>query len=464
MARRRLIPALLLVALLVALAGSSGATIPNANLLPPLPGDVVAVSATVRDATYPVYNGKGKRTGSRTWAVSDVGGNCCETRLATTSRGRLLEFGGTDLLVSEDEGQTWSKVAPKTPLVGGEGDVVAAPNGDIVAVGWDVYGGDRLQSYKYTAATRKWEVGEVLIRSPLFDRPWLTLVPGPLSTTLGTVPYGVVLEGGIATFGKAVYFSSDGLRYDEMQVPAVDDALADPVRAPLTTTKNPDADYWGAAAPVGSASLAGKGGTYIRVDNGSCPVMRIIPPSTRLVCDSEQPQQSTLRQDSSGALIRTYTLDPERAVLEVSRDAGRTWRAVLITPPVNGVFERASADNPKGWFHDLAVNGKLGFAAVMTRVARPTSTGQSLSQDLVAVIDTTTRFPVIREWLFVGVGGLNTRGGLDPQYSGPRLDFQTVSILPSGRIATGYMDTTSEGGPSIAIEQDVRRGRGGVIR
>ena len=54
--------------------------------------------------------------------------------------------------------------------------MLAAPNGDIVAVGWDVYSGDHLQSYKYTAATKKWEVAEVILRSPAFDRPWLTLV------------------------------------------------------------------------------------------------------------------------------------------------------------------------------------------------------------------------------------------------------------------------------------------------
>ena len=102
---------------------------------------------------------------------------------------------------------------------------------------------------------------------------------------------------------------------------------------------------------------------------------------------------------------------------------------------------------------------------MLTRVARPTTDGRALAQDVVYVIDTTGTVPRDPRVAVRRRGRpVHAQGGLNPQYSGPRLDFNTITILPSGRIATGYFDTTTGGPANVAVEQEVRRGRGGAVR
>src|SRR5256885_12217104 len=61
-------------------------------------------------------------------------------------------------------------VRPLTPLVNGEGTIVVAPNGDVVAIGWDPYSGDHLQSFKYEAFSGKWFYAEQPLHQPFYDR------------------------------------------------------------------------------------------------------------------------------------------------------------------------------------------------------------------------------------------------------------------------------------------------------
>ena len=80
-------------------------------------------------------------------------GNCCENHLGISPQGRLFDIGGSYVNYSDNRGQTWKSVQPIDPLVNGEGSMAVAPNGDIVAMTWDPYSGDRWESYKYNAAT-----------------------------------------------------------------------------------------------------------------------------------------------------------------------------------------------------------------------------------------------------------------------------------------------------------------------
>lgn len=444
----------------LALAGQAVATVPVPNALPALPGSVSAYSATRKEAVSPVYSASGHVVDRRAWVLSNAGGDCCETRLSVTASGRLLEFGGTNLIYSDDEGDSWHQVTPLTPLASGEGDVIAAPNGDVVAMGWDVYSGDHLQSYKYTAATGTWEVAEVTVRSPAYDRPWISIVKGPITVGLSSYPYAVVLQGGIDIGSQLMYISGDGLHYSELAVPRVDDRLGT-TSAPFVSAKDRNADYWGAASGAFSTTL-NAGGAVLQGGGASCQQMRIVPPSTQLHCESTPIDPLVTRQDSSGAFVRVEALPDGDFALETSRDGQRSWHAVRVHPVVHGTFEDLDPKNPSSGFKDLAVNGRLGFAALLTRIVRPTADGRQLSQDVVYVVDTTGDFPVVREALFVGIGGLSTKGGLDPTYSGPRLDFNTVVIEPSGRIATGYDDSECDA-PSMAFERGVYRTRGGVV-
>ena len=138
------------------------------------------------------------------------------------------------------------------------------------------------------------------------------------------MPYGVVLEGGVATFGRAVYISRDGLHYSRAADPRLDSALGSPVRAVLSAPRTRTPTGGARPRPSARSSLAGKGGTYLRAEGGGCPLMRIVPPSIRLVCDVEEPIP---RDDAAGLDWRAdphHTLDKSGAVLEISRDRAAT--------------------------------------------------------------------------------------------------------------------------------------------
>ena len=57
---------------------------------------------------------------------------------------------GRDLSYTDghDARLQWKQVQPATSLVNGEGNVDLAPNGDVIAIGWDPYSGDHLQAFK----------------------------------------------------------------------------------------------------------------------------------------------------------------------------------------------------------------------------------------------------------------------------------------------------------------------------
>ena len=90
--------------------------------------------------------------GESNWAVfgNEEGGNCCEHYLAMTKEGWILNFGGEYPTWSDDRGRTWQEytpsvfsqfgcLEPKPTIPGqeglGEGSIVQATNGDLIAMG-----------------------------------------------------------------------------------------------------------------------------------------------------------------------------------------------------------------------------------------------------------------------------------------------------------------------------------------
>ncbi|MFN2536780.1 MAG: hypothetical protein ABR549_01330, partial [Mycobacteriales bacterium] len=161
----------LLAAGLAALAGGAALAAPP---MPKEPTSPVPYPSQRFVATYAVYNAEGVKTGTAKWHWTPTGGNCCEVYVTATSKGGLLEYGGSYPYFSADRGKTWTRVNFATPLYNGEGAIVAGPHGDYFGVSWDPYTGDHLQGVKYTAATKRWETAEAPIKSPFFDREWIT--------------------------------------------------------------------------------------------------------------------------------------------------------------------------------------------------------------------------------------------------------------------------------------------------
>ncbi len=157
---------------------------------PAVAQDLLTEDAQVSDITpdheeraYPTSDGSAK------WRVVKGLGNCCETYLATDAEGRLFDYGGNYVNVSADRGESWTEVRQPVQMLGGEGAIVAGPNGDMYGVGWDPYTGDTLVSMRYTPATGKWQTARMPLHSPFYDREWIAYVPGPITIDGDTFPF-----------------------------------------------------------------------------------------------------------------------------------------------------------------------------------------------------------------------------------------------------------------------------------
>jgi hypothetical protein len=207
------------------------------------------------------------RTGKTTWRVVQGTGNCCENYLAVTKAGRLLDFGGTYVNYTDDLGLHWKQMQPATPPVNGEGTLDLAPNGDVIAIGWDAYSGDHLQAFKYEAFSGKWWWTEQPLHTPFYDREWVTVVPGPFSIGGATYPYVSFLKGGYPSKELWLY-STDGLTYDNASVKFADDTQNGSKTGPLPTAKLGTADWTQGNSNTGLAAL-GAGGALASPDEVS---------------------------------------------------------------------------------------------------------------------------------------------------------------------------------------------------
>ena len=107
--------------------------------------------------------------------------------------------------------------------------------------------------------------------------------------------------------------------------------------------------------------------------------------------------------------------------------------------------------------YDFRANAKLGIAAVSLHARRGNS-----DLDILYKLDVQTNKPRLTHLYEIG------KGDVDASNSGPpaqiRFDFATVAILPSGKLAISFLDSTTDEarhlaelaidrlGPALAIE------------
>lgn len=407
--------------------------------VPPTPADEKAVASERYAATYRVFDAAGRKTGTAKWHWTPTGGNCCEVYVTATAKGELLEYGGSYPYVTRDRGKTWKQVAFTTPLYNGEGAIVAGPNGDLFGVGWDVYTGDHLQGVRYTAATKTWEVAEAPLKTPVFDREWITYVKGPFLDELGTkVPFITLVRGGTAT--KAVeLIATDGLSYTTPTYPGLDVQQGpEPRLFDIKVVRDKAADWW--QPNPGTFSLPLTAGGVLLMKNGGDDLgagvdAAWLNPSTlkwEPVRLRFRPT-GTVRQDSRGWLTMATKVGNE-IELAVSPDGGRTWRRTTLVPPPS---HPRLADMPVPF--DLKVNGVLGQAVVATR----TVDKQGRGQDVVWRVDVRKAQPRLLKAYAVGLGNAPTAAGLVAGLAADRFDFPSVALLPDGRIAMSFQDATT---------------------
>jgi hypothetical protein len=386
------------------------------------------------------------RTGSTSWRVVQGTGNCCENYLTTTRQGRLLDFGGTYINFSDDRGVTWSQVRPLTPLVNGEGTLVVAPNGDINAIGWDPYSGDHLQAFKYEAFSGKWFYAEQPLHQPFFDREWVTVIPGPFSIDGRTVPFVTFLKGGYPWKDPA-FVSSDGLTYTDASSMFLDELHTRPFEGHLPTSANAAFDWiqpntGSGMSPLGAGSALASG--EVTTDWG------LLDPATMSWRAFTYPgggQPSGLHQVDSAGRIHNVVPTGGGFDYRISADGGRTWRSVSVALPPRFTIDQI----------DFRANRALGVAAVAVHALNADTLND---QDFAYKFAITGSQPFLQRRYTVGLGDAGSAAGVG---NSVRMDFQTIAILPDGRLALSFLDSTThypspttgqeQPRPALAIEQ-----------
>ena len=426
-----------------------------------------AVKVPVRTSAYPVYDRHGHKR-SATWRISAAGGNCCETYVSATPSGRLVESGGTYPWYTDDQGRHWYQVAFDVPdqndngktIAGGEGATVVGAGGDIYGVTWDAYSGDHLQAYRYTAQTDSWKVADVAMKTPVYDRPWLTYAQGPFTLDGSKTPHLLDATGGTLTKDVDT-LSADGLDYSDPSYFANEEANAPTKKFRIKVVPNPDADWWQPHPGTGTMPLTAGG--VLRFANTDdltgerpCEIARLDPASATWQCvdirGSFQP--GVIRQDSRGYLTNAYPVDGGAALaLDTSRDGGVHWSQTVLRPPHKKNL-RLEGD-PGSELYTMVANGRLGQAVVSARFDDSTGNGQ----DVVFRVDTKHKHPKLSRAYLVGKGDINTANDVTGS-AGYRFDYESVALLPDGRIAVTFDDSTclqpttrdpQHRGPEVAI-------------
>jgi hypothetical protein len=408
-----------------------------------LEATVTDYTATITEETYPVLDARGRPAGKQRWRIVAGTGNCCENYVASTSRGRLFDFGGDYLYFSDDEGVKWKRVEPDDPLPNfGEGAVAVAPNGDIVGVAWNPYHGDRLVPFKYEAAEEVWYYTVTKLHQPFFDRESLAALPGPFTFAGETYPYIVLLKGGYPAKDPWLV-SLDGLNYFVPTAKFLDQMTSEHTTGYLDFKGTPAHDWLQTTFQTRLTAL-GKGqalsglGGYIEdgLSHQWGLLDKNITWSSFEFKGTRLPGNGNMLTDSQGRLHYVTSTD-KATIYMMSANGGRDWVTEKIPVP------KGSQGRPDV---DFRANGRMELTAIAAHIHEKNGN----SQDFVYKLSTANhRIRMLKTYL-VGDGKLVTGSGVTS--TAPRFDFSTITLLPDGRVVLSFIDGEHRT-PALAIER-----------
>lgn len=357
----------------------------------------------------------GPREGTTDWRTLGSTGNAAELWFTITDTGRILDLGGRYVNYSDDRGETWKSVRPQEELVNAEGSIVQAPNGDVVAITWDPYSGDRVLSYKYNAAEKAWYYMYQPLHTPFWDRPSIEVVPGDFTDRLGNeVPYITFTNG----FPHDPWqYSYDGLNYTELSSPSDDRGPA--ISSWLDVEPDPMFDYIQPNVALDQGLIP----KFAPLGDGNAWYENLLFTGEDMLWHpwtfpNGDGIAGALQVDSRGWLHNVIR-GGGGFQYRISPDGGRTWNSIQI--------EGASPG-------DFRANGAAGVAAIWAIQGK---------QDLVYKVDVSTEQPKLMRRYVVGLGDDSRTGGLGfyGLTGGHRFDFSSVGVFPDGRIAVVFMDS-----------------------
>lgn len=394
--------------------------------------ELIDVSKPTETRSWPVLSPNGTRIGNGTWRIVGETGNCCENYVTTTSEGRIVDLGGTFPFYSDDGGRTWTRVEARTPFVNGEGALAVAPDGDVLAVMWDPYSGDRLVAYRWDAETATWSYAETPLKTPFFDRPWLSVVPGPIEVGGQTHDYAVYLLGGWPS-KEVGYVSFDGLHYVRPSSPTAESLLAD--ATPLDgIEEEPWADWVQPHTESGITPLPGGGALAHQGLGTDCPWKHLSTDMTWSCAEDTGLGDGPALVDSRGRLHQ-LAVSGSTVSLRTSADAGAHWNATEVTLP--GRYEIED--------RDVKVNAELGEAVVALHAY---DSEADADQDMVLRFAIDGDQPELVHRALVGDGDLAAGSGVGGDN---RFDFTTVGFLPDGRVVVSFADADHHP-PHLAVQ------------
>jgi hypothetical protein len=440
------------------------AAAPASAQLPGLPANVVPLSVEGKMSRFAVLDFgktaaiKDDRPGTTEWRVINGvhdppfnwrgTGNCCESFPIASPDGRLFDIAGNWVNYSDDRGKTWMSVRPLEQLVNGEGALAVAPNGDVLAMTWDPYSGDHGISYKYDAASKQWTYGEIPVHNPVYDRPWLEVIPGPLTVNGQTVPYVSYVQGGTG-LKEPWLMSTDGITYLPLSSPFFDEMSSSPVDGPLPVAADPSLD-WNQPSTNGLVTPLGKGAALTGPYPPTSSTWGLLDPAALtwhpFTLAGGEELEGYYLADSGG---RLHSLKPRGGTFDysISRDGGRTWNKTKVTLPKGDNIENI----------DFRANRQLGLAAVAIHAH---SGKNDNDVDLLYKLDITSDHARVTREYRLGRNDADASSGLGQNV---RFDFEALAILPDGRVAMPMLDSTTVThsltmgdvlGPNLAIEGD----------
>ena len=426
-----------LVALLILLPLAS---LPASAVAPPnLEAAVIEADFPSVVKTFPGldHSGGKARPIKTDWRIFQSTGNCCENYLTSDSSGRLYDFGGSYINFTEDRGKTWKQVRPLTPLVNGEGAIAAAPGGDIVGVQWDPYSGDHLLSFKYDAEQEKWLYAEIPVHVPFYDREWIGVVPGPVTVLGETVPYVSFIKG--AWPAKEVwFFSTDGLNYDTVDSKYAQQTIFGDTTKTLKAKRHKDMDWIqpnsnGGMTPLGIGRMLASPDT---ISVGQSSNWAVFEGDFGKWSTYTKNLEGRFQVDSAG---RIHNVIPNEGsfLYRISTDAGKSWSKVKVDLPAEHVIEEI----------DFRAHKQIGIAAVAIHAHNGKA---STDADLLYKLDIERDTAKLITFNEVGLGDLDGASGVGASI---RFDFETVTIMPDGRVAMSFYDSTTGNRPLMALEE-----------